>query len=78
MSLSVDNIRRRWTDTGGQGPLFAAIDGSNCPSLPQAQRASHSLLLDHGLFRVSLPWPPKNITPDFRLEVLSGPAGCNA
>jgi cytochrome c peroxidase len=78
MSLSVDNIRRRWTDTAGQDPLFAAIDGSNCPSLPQAQRASHSLLLDHGLFRVSLPWPPRNITPDFRLEVLSDPPGCNA
>lgn len=77
MSLSVDNIRRRWAETNGKDPLFAAIDGSNCPTLPQTGRASHSLLLDRGLFRVSLPWPPKGVTPDFRLEVLRDPTGCN-
>ncbi|MFN7544455.1 MAG: hypothetical protein ACK5TN_16865 [Acidobacteriota bacterium] len=76
MSLSVGNIRRRSTETASTDPLFAAIDGSNCPSLPPAQPAFHSLLLDHGLLRASLPWPPKNITPDFRLQVLSRPAGC--
>ena len=78
MSLSRETIRKRWHDTNGKDPLFAAIDGSNCPTLPQSERASHSLLLDRGLFRVSLPWPPEGITPDFRIEVLRDPTTCNA
>jgi hypothetical protein len=82
MSLSVDTIRRRWDETGGKDPLFAAIDGSNCPSLPQDERASHSLLLDRGLIRVYLPWPPHAagsapLKPEFSIEVVSDPTGCN-
>jgi hypothetical protein len=62
--------------------LFAAIDGSNCPDLPQGAVSSHSLLLDRGLFRISLPWPPKStdaaaLQPEFRIEVLRDPTGCN-
>ena len=59
MGLSVATIRQRWADTGGHDPLFAAIDGANCPNLPQQDQASHSLLLDRGLFRIFLPWPPR-------------------
>lgn len=77
MSLSVVNIRTRWDETNGKDPLFAAIDGSNCPSLPQAERSSHSLLLDRGLIRVALAWPPKSVRPDFRIDVVSDPTGCN-
>jgi hypothetical protein len=82
MGLSVDTIRHRWEATGGKDPLFAAIDGSNCPSLPQADRASHSLLLERGLIRVYLPWPPRIAgspapQPEFTLEVVSDPTGCN-
>src|SRR5579863_2163768 len=58
MSLSARDIQARWQATNGKDPLFAAIDGSNCPSLPQAERASHSLLLERGTFRVARPWPP--------------------
>jgi hypothetical protein len=82
MSLSAQTARSRWEATGGRDPLFAAIDGSNCPSLPQADRASHSLLLDFGLIRIQRPWPPldaagRRITPDFSIEVLRDPTGCN-
>jgi hypothetical protein len=82
MGLSVDTIRRRWEATSGKDPLFAPIDGSNCPSLPQADRASHSLLLDRGLIRVYLPWPPRRagaaaLQPEFTIEVVSDPTGCN-
>lgn len=82
MSVSVDSIQERWEKTQGKDPIFAAIDGSNCPSLPQEQRASHSLLLERGLFRIALPWPPKArdgsaIEPDFELEVVRDPTGCN-
>ena len=36
MGLSAESVRQRWEETGGKDPLFAAIDGSNCPSLPQS------------------------------------------
>jgi hypothetical protein len=82
MSLSTDSIRARWRDTNGKDPLFAAIDGSNCPSLPQADPESHSLLLNRGLFRVFREWPPKApdgsiVTPQFDIEVVRDPTGCN-
>jgi hypothetical protein len=82
MSLSVATIKARWQQTGGNDPLFAAVDGSNCPSLPQAQASSHSLLLERGLFRVFRPWPPKPsfagpVTPQFSIEVVRDPTGCN-
>src|SRR5579863_2959133 len=54
MSLAASLVQQRWTDTQGQDPVFAAIDGSNCPSLPQAQMSSHSLLLNRGLIRIAL------------------------
>lgn len=83
MGLSVETIRKRWQETQGKDPLFAAIDGSNCPSLPQDDAASHSLLLNRGLFRVSLPWPrtvgPDGtpVEPEFSIEVVRDPTGCN-
>lgn len=82
MSISAATVRQRWMVTGGKDPLFAAVDGSNCPSLPQRLRASHSLLLDHGLFRIFLPWPPKSadgkaFKPEFSIEVVRDPTGCN-
>lgn len=82
MSLSVESIRERWDRTSGMDPIFAASDGSNCPTLPQDQRASHSLLLDHGLFRIERAWPPrdwagKRVKPDFDIAVVRDPTGCN-
>src|SRR5262245_56523127 len=82
MALGVAAIRERWELTQGKDPLFAAIDGSNCPNLPQAERASHSLLLERGLFRIFLPWPPRAadgtvIEPEFTIEVVRDPTGCN-
>src|SRR5262249_35345145 len=76
MSLSLDLIRNRWTDTNGKDPLFAAVDGSNCPNLLEDKEESHSLLLERGLFRITLPWPPVT-RPDFRIEVVRDPTGCN-
>jgi hypothetical protein len=82
MSLSATMIRERWRATGGRDPLFAAIDGSNNPSLPQDKERSHSLLLNRGLIRVGLPWPPRPIagrvvTPEFTIAVVSDPTGVN-
>jgi hypothetical protein len=82
MSLSAATARERWQVTGGRDPLFAAVDGSNCPHLPQQDAASHSLLLERGLIRIALPWPPRDadgkpIAPEFTLEVVRDPTGCN-
>jgi len=75
MSFSAESARELWRRSNGQDPLFAAIDGSNCPDLPQADEKSHSLLLNRGLIRVFLP-VPKNA--EFAIELVSDPAGCNA
>ena len=82
MALSLRSVRERWTATGGTDPLFAAVDGMNCPNLPAADARSHSLLLERGLFRIALPWPPKRvdgtpIEPEFTIEVVRDPSGCN-
>jgi hypothetical protein len=78
MSLSVSAIQERWQATKGKDPLFAAIDGSDNPSLPQGEQSSHSLLLNRGLFRVGLPWPPvQNANPEFTVDVVRDPTGVN-
>ncbi|MDF7776346.1 hypothetical protein P1X14_13910 [Sphingomonas sp. AOB5] len=75
MSLAVEDVQRQWDRNGAKDPLFAAVDGSNCPSLPQQERASHSLLIDHGLIRIARPWPIKGA--DFTIEVVRDPSTCN-
>src|SRR5262245_54539099 len=82
MSISVESIKQRWGVTAGSDPLFAAVDGKNCPDLPDNYPQSHSLLLDRGLIRVFLPWPPKAadgsvVKPEFTIEVVRDPTGCN-
>ena len=77
MSVSVESIRERWRVTQGRDPIFAAIDGSNNPSLPQGDASSHSLLLNRGLFRVATAWPPAGVTPEFSIEVARDPTGVN-
>lgn len=83
MSLSAKSAQARWDATGGKDPLFAAYDGSNCPTLPQGERASHSLLLDHGLIRIQRPWPVRDalnkpVKADFTIEVVRDPTTCNS
>jgi len=74
MSFSAEAARELWRRTNGKDPLFAAIDGSNCPDQPQELESSHSLLLNRGLIRVYLPIP-KNA--EFSIEVVSDPPACN-
>ena len=77
MTISVPAIRERWMATQGKDPLFAAVDGSNCPELPQDKETSHSLLLNRGLIRLAIPWPPTKAKPEFSIAVVSDPTGCN-
>jgi hypothetical protein len=82
MSVSAASLVDRWTATEGKDPVFAAFDGANCPGLSQNQKSSHSLLLNRGLFRIPLDWPPRNAdgSPkpvEFKIEVVRDPTGCN-
>jgi hypothetical protein len=82
MSVSAEELQTRWLSTDGKDPVFAAFDGSNCPDLPQDKRGSHSLLLNRGLFRIPLAWPPRNADGtakpvEFSIDVVRDPTGCN-
>ncbi|MEO5925724.1 MAG: hypothetical protein ABIR70_18040 [Bryobacteraceae bacterium] len=82
MSVSAEAMMDRWRFSDGKDPVFAAFDGANCPSLPQDQQSSHSLLLKRGLFRIPIAWPPKNADGsnkpvEFSIEVVSDATGCN-
>jgi hypothetical protein len=57
MALSAATVRERWEETGGADPLFAAIDGRNCPHLPAGDPAAHSLLLTRGWGSTEPAWP---------------------
>lgn len=82
MSLSAASAQKLWREKGPQDVLFNAVDGANCPNARSDAASSHSMLLKRGLFRIALPWPPKRrdgtvVTPEFGIEVVSDPAGCN-
>jgi cytochrome c peroxidase len=73
MSLSARDVRARFAATRGQDPLFADIDGANCPNARAGEAADHSLLLRHGLIRIFLPVP---VTAQFTISVVHDPYGC--
>jgi cytochrome c peroxidase len=72
MSVSVQNINARWIATTGNDPIFAPVDGADCPNkvAPTNSRAAHSMLLDRGLFRIFLAIPDN---PEFTVTVLHDP-----
>lgn len=72
-SMSVAGIQQRFTLTQGNDPLFAPIDGANCPTDPQHDASSHTLLLNNGLIRIGLDMPDN---PEFSLTVVHDPYGC--
>jgi cytochrome c peroxidase len=73
MSISATEIQARFARTRGTDPLFAPIDGANCPDASQANAAAHSLLLEHGLIRIGLALPA---AAQFTLSVVHDPYGC--
>jgi cytochrome c peroxidase len=73
MSLSATGIQLRFLQTRGRDPLFAAVDGANCPNGRTGNAADHSLLLSHGLIRIFLPLPAN---AQFSVSVVHDPYGC--
>ena len=73
MSISAAGIQQRFVETRGRDPVFAAVDGANCPNARQGSAADHSLLLEHGLIRVFLK-PPAGA--QFSISMVRDPYGC--
>jgi hypothetical protein len=73
MSLSSAGVRSIYRRSHGHDPLFAAVDGANCPTDDVSRRESHSLLLDRGLIRVGLPLPANR---EFSISEVHDPYGC--
>ena len=72
--LSAQAAQAAFAASGGTDPLFAAVDGANCPSVTVgAGAAGHSLLLGNGLIRVALAVPAG---ADFTVAVVHDPYGC--
>jgi cytochrome c peroxidase len=72
-SFNAAGARERFAASGGRDPLFAPVDGANCPNLPRHERAAHSLLLHDGLIRVGITLPAKM---EFSIRVVHDPYGC--
>jgi cytochrome c peroxidase len=72
--LSAEAARAVFATTGGTDPLFAPVDGANCPSVTSADGAAgHSLLLNQGLIRVGLAVPAG---AEYTITAVHDPYGC--
>jgi hypothetical protein len=71
--LSAEHIRFRFVASGGRDPLFAPVDGANCPSAKLGSASDHSLLLTHGLIRVGITLPAST---EFEIRQVYDPYGC--
>ncbi len=72
-SISAKGVQALYARTHGTDPLFASVDGANCPTETSNDRAAHSLLLARGLIRVSVVLPAN---PQFTISVVHDSYGC--
>ena len=73
MGLGVTSVQLKYIATHGNDPLFAAVDGANCPNTASQDPSSHSLLLKNGLIRIFLPVPAN---AQFQIQAYRDPYGC--
>ena len=73
MSITPAAARQRYVETRGADPLFASVDGANCPTVRASDRPGHGLLLNHGLIRVGVTLPAN---AEFSISVVRDPYGC--
>jgi cytochrome c peroxidase len=71
--ISAAGVRRRFDSTHGRDPIFASIDGANCPNIAQGDREGHSLLLKSGLIRIFITVPAN---AQFTINAVHDPYGC--
>jgi cytochrome c peroxidase len=73
MSFTPVHARQQFAATLGGDPLFAAVDGANCPTVAPDDRTGHSLILRHGLIRIALAVPAN---AEYSISVVHDPHGC--
>lgn len=73
--LSARHAQQVFRATRGDDPLFASVDGGNCPDVTKGDAAGHSLMLRNGLLRVSLPVPQPPVA-QYTISVVRDPYGC--
>lgn len=71
--LSAAHAKLRFDLTGGTDPLFAAVDGANCPNATTGSEDERSLILNEGLIRIGLPVPAN---AQFSIRAVHDPYGC--
>jgi cytochrome c peroxidase len=79
MSVSAENVQRRFVQTKGEDPIFRTVDGSNCNhsidiSTLAGRSAAYSLLRTRGLIRVALAVPTN---ADYQVVRVNNQYGCN-
>ena len=75
MGLSAADAKALFTSSNGSDPLFAAVDGANCPTVAAGDNAGHSLVLNNGLIRIAEPLPA---SAQFTISVAQDPYDCAA
>ena len=73
VSFSAAGARERFEQSQGEDPLFASVDGANCPGVEKGDRVGHSLIVGNGLIRVGITMP---VNPQFTISVVHDPYGC--
>jgi cytochrome c peroxidase len=71
--LNTTDVQARFDASSGMDPLFAPVDGANCPDAAPGDANSRSLLLNNGLIHVSLSVPTN---AEFTISVVNDPYGC--
>jgi cytochrome c peroxidase len=71
--LGVSSVQAIFQKSAGQDPLFASVDGANCPNATPGNPADHSLLLKSGLIRVGITLPE---IMQFAISAAHDPYGC--
>src|SRR4030095_8923056 len=79
MSVSAENVQRRFVQTKGLDPIFRVVDGSNCDhsmdvSTVEGRYQAYSLLRTRGLLPIALAVPPN---ADYQAFRVINPYGCN-
>jgi hypothetical protein len=76
-SITPPDLLARFNSTEGLDPVFAPVDGANCPSddvsTLEARQAAYSQLLSKGLIRISLPVPA---SAAFSITQIQDPYNC--
>ncbi len=75
--LSAEGVQSIYRRSRGRDPLFASVDGANCPGARAESPEEHSLVLQSALIRIGMQFPPAPpVSPQFTISVVHNPYGC--